>query len=251
MAETRKRGIRATPKGIMRLQKAQAEFKNEAQAEFKNVRPTYEKISEQLRISDKTVARFFRGEKVDKVYAIKIIEFFKLPIEDIISSEEFLVEESITRIEDENSERAQELIEKLHMALDDLKREEDISHQAMDWLKANQKVLVQEAVKATLKSPIGQKYFGANPKDSELEQFSQDIRKYLQLIYYSLEEGSWAVIDGAIQESLVPANQEIELYTKALTFIKDQEVNQKLSSEVAQPITVFLDYLINVLPMRF
>ena len=114
MAETRKRGIRATPKGIMRLQKAQAEFKN--------VRPTYEKISEQLRISDKTVARFFRGERVDKIYAIKIIEFFKLPIEDIISSEEFLVEESITRIEGENSERAQELIEKLHMALDDLKQ---------------------------------------------------------------------------------------------------------------------------------
>lgn len=201
MAETRKRGIRASAKGL--------ELLEEARANLEGGRLTYEKIAEALNIDPKTVARFFQGKNLDKPFAITIIKFFNLSIEDVISLEEILVDESIEKIEsesDENPERAQELIEKLQVALDKLKREEEINHQAMDWLKANRKVLAQEAVESTLSSTIGQEYFGTQPKNSEIEQFSEDIRKYLQLIYYSLDEGSWAVIDGAIQESLVPAN---------------------------------------------
>jgi transcriptional regulator with XRE-family HTH domain len=239
MAETRNRGIRASSKGLDLLR--------EAQANFEGGRLTYEKIADALNIGDKTVARFFRGKRLDKNYAIAIIRFFNLSIKDVISSEELLVDESIRTIEresNESSERAQELIEKLQSALDDLKREEEINHQAMDWLKANRKVLAEEAAESTSKSTIGQEYFGSQPNDSEIEQFSEDIRKYLQLIYYSLDEGSWAVIDGAIQELLVPANLEVDLYTEALAFIKDQKLVENLSSEVAQPITFFIDYLI-------
>jgi hypothetical protein len=246
MAETRNRGIRASSKGLNLLR--------EAQANFEDGRLTYEKIADALKIGDKTVARFFRGKRLDRNYAFAIIRFFKLSIEDVISSEEILVDESIRKIEsepDENPERAQELIEKLQVALDTLKREEEINHQAMDWLKANRKVLAQEAVEATLRSTIGQEYFGIHPEDSELERFSEDIRKYLQLIYYSLDEGSWAVIDGAIQKSLVPVNLEVDLYTEALTFIKDQKVNKNLSTEIAQSVVLFLDYLIRILPSRF
>ena len=208
---------------------------------------TYEKIAEALKIGDKTVARFFRGERLDRHYAIAIIKFFNLPIEDVISSEEILIDDSIRKIEiesDESPERAQELIEKLQSALDSLKREEEINHQAMDWLKTHRKVLAQEAVESTLNSTTGREYFGAHSNNSELEQFSEDIIKYLQLIYYSLDEGSWAVIDGAIQESLVPVNLEVELYKEALAFIKDQKVAKNLSAEIAQPIIFFIAYLI-------
>lgn len=239
MAETRKRGISASDKGLELLQ--------EARANLGSGRLTYEKIAEALNIDSKTVARFFQGKKLDRHYAIPIIKFFKLSIEDVISSEEILVDESISKIEseiNEDSGRAQELIEKLQIALDNLKREEEINHQAMNWLKTNRKILAQEAVESTLNSPIGQKYFGIQPANSELEQFSEDIRKFLQLIYYSLDEGSWAVIDGAIQELLVPVNIEAELYTEALTFIKDQKVAKTLSTDIAQSINLFINYLI-------
>lgn len=239
MAEIRKRGIRASSKGLALLR--------EAQGNFEGGRLTYEKIAEALTIGDKTVARFFRGERLDRQYAIAIIKFFNLSIEDVISSEEILIDDSIRKIEsesDENPERAQELIEKLQSVLDGLKREEEINRQAMDWLKTNRKVLAQEAVESTLNSNMGQEYFGAQPNNSELEQFSEDIIKYLQLIYYSLGEGSWAVIDGAIQELLVPVNLEVELYKESLAFIKDQKVDKNLSAEVAQPISFFIDYLI-------
>jgi len=239
MAETRKRGIGASAKGLELLQ--------EARANFESGRLTYEKIAAALNIDDKTVARFFRGGRLDKHFAIAIIRFLNLSIEDVIPSEEILVDESIRKIEsepNENPERAQELIEKLQVALDELKRKEEINHQAMDWLKANRKVLAQEAVESTLNSIIGQEYFGDQPENSDLEQFTEDIRKYLQLIYYSLDEGSWAVIDGAIQESLVPMNLEVKLYTEALTFIRDQKVAKTLSAEIAQSITLFINYLI-------
>jgi transcriptional regulator with XRE-family HTH domain len=239
MAETRKRGISASVKGLELLQ--------EARANFEGKRFTYEKIADEVFINEKTIARFFQGKRIDKPLAFKIIKFFNLSIESVISHEDLLVDESIRKIEsesDEIPEHAQELIKKLQSALDNLKREEEINHQAMDWLKTNRKALAQEAAESTLNSTMGQECFGARPNNSELEKFSEDIRKYLQLVYYSLDEGSWAVIDGAIQESLVPANLEVKLYTEALTFIKDQKVVKNLSVEISRPIIFFIDYLI-------
>jgi hypothetical protein len=76
---------------------------------------------------------------------------------------------------------------------------------------------------------------------SDLEQFSQDIRKHLQVLFYCLEEGSWDVLYEAVQELLIPINREVECYTEALTFIRDQKVSQYLSPKVAQTITLCLN----------
>ena len=246
MSQQRQRGIRATPNGKRLLR--------EAKGSFEDGRLTNSKIAEKLNLSEKTVGRFFNGESVDKETAYPIISFFGLSEKDVLSSEELLVEESIEKIESEdieNSTRAKELIGKLEIALNELKQSEEINIQAMDWLKANRKTLAKEASEAVFKKYSDNESSGINTDESDLEQFSQDITKYLHLLYLCLEEGSWELIDKAIQDSLVPVSREITFYTDALIFIKDQQVTQKLAPEVAQAIAIILDYLIKILPIRF
>ncbi|MBW4542580.1 MAG: hypothetical protein KME43_26130 [Myxacorys chilensis ATA2-1-KO14] len=246
MSQQRQRGIRATPDGIKLLLAAKGSFENG--------RLTYEAIASSLQISDKTIKRFFKGEGVDKDKAYAIINFLKLADKDVLPLEDALIEESIRKIESgeaTDSGRAKELIEGLGMALSQLKQSEEDSLPAMEWLKANRKFLSREAAEAALTKNFSRSSNDTSTDELDLEQFSQEIRKYLQTVYLCLEEGSWEIIDGAIQESLLPITREISLYIEALTFIKDQKVNQNLPPESSQAITLCLDYLIRILPIRF
>lgn len=246
MNQKRQRGISATPHGIHLLRQAKA---NSPDGPL-----SYEAIAEGANnISDKTVRRFFNGEDVDPNSAYPIINFLKLSAEDVLSLEDIATGESIKRIEDEsttNSERATELIEKLELALSQLKSREQLDTQCMDWLKANRQSLAQQAAEHVLIQHSVQESFDRDINDSELEQFSKEIRKYLHLLYLCLEEGDWDIIDGAIQKSLVPVNRGIEFYTEALTFIRDQRLSSDLSPDASQSIRLCLDYLIAILPIR-
>jgi hypothetical protein len=259
----RPRGVRPSKGGIERLEQAKAKGRDD---EGKPL--TFERIAGKAQVSDNTVKRLFRGDAVDRSSAVAIIEALGLKKEEVLSSEESLlsseeslVVESIERIEARSaepeshgthSERAGKLIEELERKLKGLKKSTDDSHQAMDWLKANRKALAQEAAKEALREHYNQPTDRGDADDSEkVEQFAKDIRKYLQLLYYSLEEGTWNLIDQAIQESVIPLNLESKFYAKALIFIKDQKVAKELPPEAAKELTLCLDYLINIIPIRF
>lgn len=244
------RGVSATPEGIKRLKEAKAGGRDD---EGKPL--TYERLAQRAKVSDKTVQRFFGGDDVDWDSAIAIIKELKLKEQDILPLEESLVSESIERIGAEstaNSERASALIEKLETALSELKASKNASLPAMDWLKANREALSREAAKSAFEEYYGKKHSELD-KDylEEIEQFSKEIRKYLRLLYYCLEAGSWELMDRAMQESLIPMNRNSQLYVKALKFIKNQKMSRCLSPDEARELTLCLDYLINTIPIRF
>lgn len=246
MSQKRQRGISATLHGIHLLQQAKANSPNGPLS--------YEAIAEGAQVSGKTVGRFFNGKDVDKSSAYAIIEFFKLSVEDVLSLEAVAVGESIKRIEDENttnSERAIELIEGLESALSQLKNREKLDAQCMDWLKANRQSLAQEAAEHVLIQHSVQESSDRDINDSELEQFSEEIRKYLQLVHSCLEVGDWGVIDGAVGDSSIPVNRGSDFYKKALTFIRDQRMKLELPPDTSQSLSLCLDYLIAILPTRF
>jgi flagellum-specific peptidoglycan hydrolase FlgJ len=252
----RRNSVYASKGGIERLKEAKAKGRDD---EGKPL--TFEGIAEKANISLRTVRRFFNGTAVDEGYADAIIEALGLKKEEVLSSEESLVVESIERIEARSAElerhgthsdRAGELIEELERKLKELKKSTDDSQQAMDWLEANRNALAQEAAKAALREHENQPTAGRDADYSEkVEQFTKDIIKYLQLLYYCLEVGTWNLLDQAIQETVIPLNLEPKFYVKALIFIKEQRVPQELPPEVAKELTLCLDYLIKIIPIRF
>ncbi|NEO92056.1 MAG: hypothetical protein F6K56_18155 [Moorea sp. SIO3G5] len=251
MSKKRKpRGVSASPEGIKRLNQAKASGRDD---EGKPL--TYERLAQRAdNMSDKTVKRFFNKERVDRDSALTIIKALGLKPEDVLSPEESLVSESIEQIQAKDtgdSERAGELIQKLETGLSKLKKRKEASLQAMEWLKGNRKALSQEAAEAALR-----KHYDQNPNNvdtdysGDIEVFSQEIRKYLQLIYYCLDLGSWDLMDRAIQESKIPVNRDLQLYVDALDFIKNQKVSLSFAPEEANELTLCLDYLIKIIPIR-
>lgn len=244
MSQQRQRSVRATPDGIERLLAAKGSSEYGRLSNFK--------IADRLQISERTVARFFRGKGVDKENAYAIVKFLGLSNEEVLSSEDILVEETIRQIESEksiNSDRARELIEGLETSLNDLKKSEEDCFPAMDWLKANRRPLSREAAEFVLRKNCSQSFLTTD--ESDIDQFSKEIRKYLQAVHSCLELGTWEVIESAIQEAVLPMTKEIKFYTEALTFIKDQRVSQNLPPDSAQWVVLCLEYLINILPIRF
>ena len=257
MSKNRKpRSVYPSKDGVRRLEQAKAQGRDD---ECKPL--TFERIAAKAQVSDKTVKRFFCGKGVDPYSADGIIRALGLKQEDILSSEELLVAESIEKIEASstaleepgtNSERPAQLIGELERILRDLKKSTDDSYQAMDWLKANRKNLAQEAAEAALKEHLNQKPLNENQDYAEnVELLSKDIKKYLQLLYHCLEEGAWKLLDQAMQKSLIPLNIELSYYVKALIFIKNERVAKELSPEAAKELTLCLDYLVKIIPIIF
>ncbi len=252
----RRHSVYPSKSGIERLKQAKNKGRDD-----KGKPLTFERIAEKANVGVRTVRRFFDGIAVEEGYADAIIDALSLKTEEVLSSEESLVAESIEKIEARsadlkgnatNSDRAAELIEELERKLKALKKSTDDSHQAMDWLKANRKALAQGAAKAALSEVYNQPSPSGDTDYSEnIEQFSKDIGRYLQLLYYSLEEGTWKLIDQAINKSVIPLNLESKFYVKALIFIKDQRVSKELPPESAKELTLCLDYLIHIIPIRF
>ena len=181
--------------------------------------------------------------------------------EQVLSLEESLVEKSIEKIEsssviregdEKRSERASKLIAELERSLKTLKDSTDDSQQAMDWLKANRKTLAQDATNEALRKHYNQAKSSEDKNyKKKFEQLYRDIRKYLQLLYYWLEEGEWELIDQAIKEQVIPLNLEKRFYVEALIFIKEERVAKELPSKVAEELTLCLDYLVAIIPFRF
>ncbi|NEO46555.1 MAG: hypothetical protein F6K55_21480 [Moorea sp. SIO4A3] len=252
MSKQRKpRGVSASPEGLKRLNQARA-----SQRDDEGNSLTYEGLAVKAKMTDRTVKRFFSGKRVDRNNAYAIIEALNLKREDVLypDPEESLVSESIEQIQAKDtgdSERAGELIKGLETALSEFKKSEEASLEAMEWLKANRKALSQEAAEAALR-----KHYDQNPNNvdtdysGDIEVFSQEIRKYLQLIYYCLELGSWELMDRAIQESKIPVNRDLQLYVDALDLIKNQKVSLSFAPEEAKQLTLCLDYLIKIIPIR-
>ncbi|NEN99076.1 MAG: hypothetical protein F6K50_27380, partial [Moorea sp. SIO3I7] len=109
----------------------------------------------------------------------------------------------------------------------------------------------QEAAEAALR-----KHYDQNPNNvdtdysGDIEVFSQEIIKYLQLIYDCLDVGDWEMMDRAIQESKIPVNRDLQLYVDALDFIKNKKVSLSFAPEKAKQLTLCLDYLIKIIPIR-
>lgn len=251
MSQKRKpRGVSATLEGIKLLKGAKASGRED---EGKPL--TYPRIAERAKVNEKTVQRFFHGERVDLDSALEIIKALGLQEEDVLPLEDSKIAESIERIQAKstaNSERASELIQELETALSELKASKNASLPARDWLKANRAALSREAAKSALEKSYDKKLFDVDEYYSEeIGQFSKEVRKYLQLLYYCLEAGTWEFMDRAMQESLIPMNRDSQLYVEALKFIKNQKVSRDLLPEEARELTLCLDYLINTIPIRF
>ncbi|NET64927.1 MAG: helix-turn-helix domain-containing protein [Moorea sp. SIO1G6] len=250
MSKQRKpRGVTASPEVIMRLEQARV---SERDDEGKSL--SYEGLAQKAQISKKTVERFFKQKRVDWHSASAIIQALGLKPEDVLFSEESLLLESIEQIQAKDtgdSERAGELIKGLETALSELKKSEEASLEAMEWLKANRKALSQEAAEAALR-----KHYDQNPNNvdtdysGDIEVFSQEIREYLKLIYYCLDVGDWELMDRAIKESKIPVNRDLQLYVDALDFIKTQKVSLSFAPEEAKELTLCLDYLIQIIPIK-
>ena len=237
------RGASATSEGIVRLKTAQGLFKDG--------RLTYERIADQVGTTSKTVSRFFRGIAVERANAYAIIDYLGLTQEEVLRTEDLLVEESIRKIKDadsETAEEAQELVSRLSVTLDNLKESEENSLPAMEWLKSHRVPLSEGAAEAVLRDNNTNQ--NSSIEESDIGNFASEIRKYLQLIYFCLEVGSWDVIDAAIQQSLVPNSRDAVLYTKALSFVRDKADNQILSNDSRKILSLCIDYLMQVLPLR-
>ncbi|NET80620.1 MAG: hypothetical protein F6J94_01050 [Moorea sp. SIO1F2] len=249
------RGVSASPEGIMRLKDALAKQAKASETDYKRKRLSYQRLAEKAdNISIRTVQRFFNQERVDWDSAILIITALNLKPEDVLSSEESLLSESIEQIQPKDtgdSERAGELIQKVETGLSKFKKRKEASLEAMEWLKANRKALSQEAAEAALR-----KHYDQNPNNvdtdysEDIEVFSQEIKKYLQLIYYFLKVRSWDLVDRAIQESKIPVNRDLQLYIDALDFIKNHKVSLSFAPEEAKEITLYLDYIIKIIQLK-
>lgn len=246
MNRKRLRGVRATANGMLLLRKAKGSFEDGPL--------TYSNIEEKTHINAKTVGRLFCGKRIDRANALAIIQLLGLSEKDVLFLEEFLAEESINKIESSDtgsSESARQLITGIETALNTLDRDQETDLQVMDWLKANRRSLAQEAAGAVLGKHSRQAATGTSVDESGLDQFSQEIRKHLQVLYCCLEVGSWEFIDGAIKNSSLPVNRRVEDYTEALSFIKDQKLSQDLPPKAVQTMTLLLKHLINILADRF
>lgn len=242
-------GVHATAEGIVRLKEAQATQKDD------EGRPlTYERIAEKSGVSDKTVKRFFNGENVRLTSVFAIIDVLGLKKEDVLSPEDSLVSKAVSDIEKErteNPERAHELIEALEKEFLNLKRQEQVSSIAKDWLKGNRKTLSRDAAHSALSAFYGEKILNADAtKIEEINQLAVEIKIYLKYIYEWIDIGDWTFIDAAMQSAPPPVTRDPEIYVEALTFIKEQRVSRDLSSEEAVEISNCLDYFIQNIPLR-
>jgi hypothetical protein len=122
----------------------------------------------------------------------------------------------------------------------------------MDWLKVNRERLSQQAAKSAFGYPPDERSSDLDEGDlEEIEQFSKEIRRYLQILYNCLKVGSWDAMDEVRRKSLFPMNRDSWLYVEALKFIKNQKVSQELQYQEARELILFLDYLIGAIPSRF
>lgn len=77
-SSSRKRGVRATDEGLEQIHLAKA-------AGLDNGKHlTYDEIALKANVSPKTIQRFFKGDRVDKYYAIAIVKALNLQPQDIL-----------------------------------------------------------------------------------------------------------------------------------------------------------------------
>lgn len=81
MSQKRKRGVRATEKGILKVIAAMAKD-NEGN------RLTYEKLAEKAWVHVSTIKRFLKRNCIDKTCAVIILNALNLKYQDIIENEE-------------------------------------------------------------------------------------------------------------------------------------------------------------------
>lgn len=77
MSQQRKRGIRATEEGIVKVRAAMAKSGEDK-------RLTYEELAERAWVSVSTVKRFFKRNLIDKTCAASILNVLNLDYQDII-----------------------------------------------------------------------------------------------------------------------------------------------------------------------
>lgn len=245
MSKPRKpRSVCASPEGKKLLEEAKIELKDN-----QGNRLTFAKIAEMADVSDKTVKRFFDGQKIDRSYANDITKALNLKYDSVISLEEEKIGEAVNEITERgsNSNRANELIKDLKISLEEYRKNTENDYQAMDWLKGNRQALAQQAAEVALKECDNQNLYDGDIEYARiLEELSKDVKEYLRFCYICLKEGTIKVLEKARQQSLMPSNFDNELYEKALLFIKEQKVLHELPQEVGQRLVDCLEYLIAI-----
>lgn len=246
MSKPRKsRSVCASPEGKRLLEQAKMQL-NDSQGN----RLTFERIAEMAKVSDKTVRRFFDGEKIDKSSANLIIKVFDLKYEDVVSLEEEKIGDAINEIaeHESNSNRASELIKGLKTIVEEYRKSTENDYQAMDWLKVNRQTLAQQAAEVALRGCDNQNLYDGDIEYVRiLKELSKDVKEYLRFCYICLKKGTIRVLEKARQQSLMPSNFDDEFYQKALLFIKDQKVLRELPQEVSKNLVDCLEFLIAII----
>ena len=238
--------VRATSEGIKLLKQARREFRD---SEDKPL--TFEGIAKITndRVTERTVRRFFGGERVRPDSANEIIKALGLKYEDVISLEE----EKMGRVMNEiaecesDSNRASELIIDLKKSLENYRTNRELDNKARNWLRDNRQVLAQQAAEFALKECDKQNLDDGDIEYARIiEELSKDVKEYLRFCYISLQQGSMRVLEEARQQSLMPSTLDSEFYKNALLFIKEQRVLNELPQAVSQNLRTCLDYFIFV-----
>lgn len=126
----------------------------------------------------------------------------------------------------------------------------NISKQAAEWLKAHKESLVKEAVEVLNKNYLQEELDVSVDSLDELKQdFSQDIKRCLKLVYHCLQYGSYNLLYKAIMQAKVTPHLNYKIaYVEAFELIKEQRAARELPVGAAKELTYYLDLLTTLIP---
>lgn len=237
--QRRTRGVLASTSGVELMEQAKAEK-----------RLTNESIASAAVLDVKTVGRFLnRDQHIDRMSARSIVAVLELEFNDVVSSTQSLTSQVMDDLGNESDgKQADNLIQGFEDGLTKYLKSEESESSAIKWLELNQDEIVNvdsirnEIAKINSNSPI---YENVNA-----ENLSKDLKRYLEAIHYCLELGSLQFIDAAIEEYLIPSTYDTSVYVHFLEFIRDLKISNKAPLSLSNKISVPLNYLIRVLPMK-
>jgi hypothetical protein len=112
------------------------------------------------------------------------------------------------------------------------------SQLVLQWLDDNQEILVKVAAQYAIDRDYNlAKSDGSTDSLEKVEQFYEDINKYMLWLYYSLTRGL------PLEVNITPT-LPISAYVAAFKFIKQELIIGKLPDDVAKELIIYLDYLI-------
>ena len=246
--QRKERGVTASPIGRDRMTEAKA--KKQLTNEDTNNPWNNERIADEAKVNEKTVARFLNGTNpVDPTNAHNIVSVLGLKFDDVVSSIQSSTSQVIDKLENEPDEKqAGYLIQGLENSLTTYLKAEEVESTAVKWLDLNyEKIININDIRKEIQKINSDLQFC---DEINAEDISKDLKKYIEAVQYCLELGSLHLIDTAIQECLLPSTYNVDIYVHFLEFIRDFKILNQAPLNISSKILIPLNYMIKVLPIK-